>query len=208
MSNILGFTTYPVKYPLHGGQRRISAFADFYGRLGVSYDSVCIYESKSYQRDKVGPYDVPLGYAEHELQEVPFVGDLLSGVYGANDTAIVEHFSNIVRRKSPAAIALEQPFMWPLVERMRLDPDIARIPIIYSSQNWEAPLKFEMLVHSGVDRALARKVEARIDQLEREVIQASHLIFACSQRDAAIYQNIAPQKRIIVVGNGVTRPTQ
>lgn len=206
MSDILGFSTYPVKLPLHGGQRRIAAFAEYYRRIGVNYDCVCIYESKSYSRDKVGASDIPLGYTNHELQEVPFVGDLLSGIYGAKEAAVVEHFSNLVRRKSPALIVLEQPFMWPLVKRMRLDPAIARIPIVYSSQNWEAPLKLEMLVHSGVDRALARKVAAQIDQLEREAVEACDLIFACSHADAAIYREIDPQKRVIVVKNGVTRP--
>ena len=45
--------------------------------------------------------------------------------------------------------------------------------MIYSSQNWEAPLKFEMLARNGVDRATAREVERQIDELERSATKAS-----------------------------------
>ena len=98
--------------------------------------------------------------------------------------------------------------MWPLLEKIRRDPMIAKIPVIYSSQNWEAPLKFEMLARNGVDRATAREIEQQIEELERSAIKASRLIFSCSEADAKIYRDIDPEKQIIVIKNGVNRPSK
>ena len=208
MSNILGFTTYPVKFPLHGGQRRIAAFAEFYRRLGLNYEAVCIYEPGSYSLDKIGPFDLPLKTLGGTPKHLPFIGDLLSGIYGANDPAVIGHFSKIIQRKMPLAIVLEQPFMWPLLEKIRQDPMLTKIPMIYSSQNWEAPLKFEMLARNGVDRATAREVERQIDELERSATKASQLIFSCSEADAKIYRDVDPEKQVIVIKNGVNRPSK
>jgi glycosyltransferase involved in cell wall biosynthesis len=205
MSLILGFATYPIRHPVHGGQRRVAAFADFYKKLGLNYECVCIYEPLIYSADKIGPYDVALGYVDGDFAGIPFLGDLLSGMYGSQKERVFEHFLNLVRERNPAAIVLEQPFMWPLVERLRADPGIAKIPLVYSSQNWEGPLKYAVLISNGIDGAVARKIEARVEELERDAVKASHLIFAVSEYDAAIYRRIDPAKRVVVINNGVVR---
>lgn len=205
MSLILGFATYPIRHPVHGGQRRVAAFANFYKKLGLNYECVCIYEPLIYSADKIGPYDVALGYVDGDFAGIPFLGDLLSGMYGSQKERVFEHFLNLVRERNPAAIVLEQPFMWPLVERLRADPGIAKIPLVYSSQNWEGPLKYAVLISNGIDGAVARKIEARVEELERDAVKASHLIFAVSEYDAAIYRRIDPAKRVVVINNGVVR---
>jgi glycosyltransferase involved in cell wall biosynthesis len=98
--------------------------------------------------------------------------------------------------------------MWPLIKRLRCDPEIEKIPLIYSSQNWEAPLKYAMLVRTGTTPSIAHTVEQMIEDIEREAVHASQLIFAVSDADANIYREIDPGKRIIVVRNGVDRPGQ
>lgn len=205
MSLILGLATYPIKHPVHGGQRRVAAFADFYKTLGLDYECVCIYEPLIYSADKIGPHDVALGYVKGDFAGIPFLGDLLSGMYGSQKERVFEHFLSVVREKKPVALVLEQPFMWPLVERLRSDPEIAKIPLMYSSQNWEGPLKYAVLISNGIDNTVARKIEARVEELEREAVKASRLIFAVSEEDAAVYRRIDPAKRIIVISNGVAR---
>jgi glycosyltransferase involved in cell wall biosynthesis len=205
MTCILGFATYPIKYPVHGGQRRVAAFADFYGRFGLNYESVCVYESLAYSANKVGPQDVPLGYVDGGFAGIPFLGDLLSGMYSSREDRIFEHFLRVVLAKNPIAIALEQPFMWPLVERLRSDPTIRKIPLIYSSHNWEGPLKYAVLRNNNVETTVARKIAARIEELEQNAVKASQLIFAVSEHDAEIYRKIDSAKRVVVVNNGVAR---
>lgn len=206
MSCVLGFATYPIKYPVHGGQRRVAAFADFYNRLGLNYESICIYEPLAYPASAAGPHDVPLGYVDGGVAGVPFLNDLLSGMYGSREDHIFEHFLKVVRAKSPVALVLEQPFMWPLVERLRRDPAIRKIPLIYSSQNWEGPLKRTLLRKENVESAVAVKIAAEIEEIERSAVRASQLIFAVSDHDAEIYRKIDPGKLVLVVNNGVARP--
>lgn len=206
MSCILGFTTFPIKYPVHGGQRRVAAFADFYGRLGLNYESLCVYDPLNYPIDKVGPHDVALGYVDGGLAGIPFVSDLLSGIYSSGEDHVFEHFLKVVQAKRPIAIVLEHPFMWPLVERLQSDPAIRKIPLFYSSHNWEGPLKYAVLKKENVEIAVARKIAARIEELEQNVVRASQLVFAVSEHDAEIYRRIVPGKPVLVINNGVSRP--
>lgn len=205
MEKLIGFTTYPTRYPIHGGQRRIHAFAEFYNEIGFDYESVCIYEKENYSRGQVGSHDRPLERLAVEFSDVPFVSDLLSGRYGAEASAAIDHFSRLLIATKPRAITLEQPFMWPLVKRLRENREINAIPVVYSSQNWEPPLKYEMLIRSGVNREVAGKVRTQIEELERELVDACAVIFAVSDADAKIYRALSPDKPLIVVRNGVNR---
>src|SRR3954453_19827106 len=130
MSRIISFTTYPTKLPLHGGQRRINAFSDFYRDAGIDYESVCVYEPAHYTVDQVGPHDVPLKPFQSELHGVPFVNDLASGLFAAVQARVRKHFQNLILARKPQAIVLEQPFMWPLIAALRNHPQIERLPII------------------------------------------------------------------------------
>jgi len=206
MEKLIGFTTYPTRYPIHGGQRRVRAFSEFYHEVGFNYESVCIYEKENYSASQVGVYDLPLERLAVEFSKVPFVSDLLSGRYAAENVGVVDHFSRLLFEKKPQAITLEQPFMWPLIKRLRESPEISKIPIVYSSQNWESPLKIEMLIRSGVDRQIALKVGKEIEALERELADASVAIFVVSEADANVYRSFAPDKPVVVVRNGVNRP--
>lgn len=206
MRTIVGFTTYPIKFPIHGGQRRVHAFAEHYRSIGILFESVCIFEPEIYESREVGRYDLPLEPFRSEFSDVPLIGDLLSGLYAAGQTRIVDHFLRVLLEKQPCAITLEQPFMWPLVKKLREHAEIKKIPLIYSSQNWESPLKKVMLLNAGVERKTVGLVENKINELEREAVAGSDLIFAVSESDAKIYAILAPKKAVCIVRNGVNRP--
>lgn len=206
MKTVVGFTTYPSKFPIHGGQRRVHAFADYYRSIGLHFESVCIFESQIYPNHEVGSYDLPLRSFESEYSNIPLIGDLLSGLYAAGQPRIVDHFVKVLLEKRPRAITLEQPFMWPLVKKLREQADIRKIPLIYSSQNWEPSLKQQMLLSCGVDRKIAQLVEDKIEEIEREAVAASDLIFAVSEDDAKIYSGMSPKTEVLVIRNGVDRP--
>src|SRR3954447_25287722 len=106
MSCIISFTTYPTKFPLHGGQRRISAFSDFYRKAGIDYESVCVYEPAHYTAEQVGPHDVPLGIFQSELHGIPFVNDLASGLFATVQASVRKHFQSLILARKPQAIVL------------------------------------------------------------------------------------------------------
>lgn len=208
MRSVIGFTTYPTKFPVHGGQRRVQAFGEYYRCIGLHFEPLCIYEKQIYGSHQVGSYDLPLRGFESRYSTVPLIGDLLSGLYAAGEPSIVEHFLKVLLEKRPLAITLEQPFMWPLIKKLREHAAIAKIPLIYSSQNWEPPLKQLMLLNCGVDADTARAVAHEIEKIEREAVAACAVVFAVSADDAAIYSKMAAGKRVLVVRNGVDRPPQ
>jgi hypothetical protein len=205
MSRFLGFTTYPIKFPVHGGQRRIRAFVEFYRSLGIEYDTACVYEAGHYGLAQVASHDVPLDHFETDLAEFPFVGDLMSGLFAATQVRVREHFQKLILERKPNALVLEQPFMWPLIKTLRAHPQIKDIPILYSSQNWEPPLKLDILERSGIDRKIAQRVGQQIEDLERELVEQSKLVIAVSDTDAGIYRALSPTTPITVVKNGVDR---
>lgn len=203
---VLGLSTYPVVRPRHGGQLRIEAIEAFYRSLDHDYRCAAVYESPAYGGSDVGPDDIKLDHVDVRWQGVPFLGDLLSGLFAAETPAAYAHFANLVARFDPHIIQLEQPFMWPLVQRLRREGKLDGVEIVYSSQNWEGPLKESILLKSGVAPGKAADLRIAIETIETEVTQAASVVMAVSEADAEIYRSLTEPSKIFVAPNGTSRP--
>jgi glycosyltransferase involved in cell wall biosynthesis len=203
---ILGLSTYPIAKPRHGGQLRVEALGLFYRSLGCEYECAAVYESPPYGPGSIGPNDIKLGYVEPRWANAPFLGDVASGFFAAESPAAYEHFSRIVARFKPDIVQLEHPFLWPLVRRLRAEGRLDGVSIIYSSHNWEGPLKEGMLLRAGVPAEQAAHHRARIEAMEVELAAASSIIIAVSAEEAAIYAEMATSAAILVAPNGTSRP--
>jgi len=208
MPRILSLSTYPIVKPVHGGQRRINAFADQLRANGWEFHYASVFEAPHYPKALTSPNDIPLHYIGAEWRDIPLIGDLQSGVFAATSAHAYDHFLTIVRSTKPDVIQLEQPFLWPLIKALRDNGEIQDVPIIYSSQNWEAPLKYDMLLKSGVKESDARKVQDYIVGLESELVAASIATVAVSASDAEHYRALGQCPPVFVVPNGVSRPVQ
>jgi hypothetical protein len=205
-ARILGLGTYPIQTPVHGGQRRVAAFKQFYESQRITYTYACLYNPAHYRGPAVGPYDHELDTSNCESWLANVIGDVMSGRQAATDPVILQHFSSIVEQLAPDILQLEQPFMWPLAKRLRKMP--GRKPLlIYSSQNIEAPLKQAVLVSCGVQSELGNKICSEIDEMEAELAREADLIICVSQADLDYYRHkLKSLSQIIVVPNGVERP--
>jgi glycosyltransferase involved in cell wall biosynthesis len=203
---VLGLSTYPIVHARHGGQLRIEAIKAFYASFDHDYHYAAVYESPAYGAGDVGPDDVKLGYMDARWQGVPFLGDLSSGIFATESPAAYTHFSNLVARVSPDIIQLEHPFMWPLVKRLKQEGRLDGVQIVYSSHNWEGPLKEGILLRAGVARAKAAALRAEIEAMETELVSAAALVVAVSPADAEIYRGLKTQAQILVAPNGTSRP--
>lgn len=206
MTSVLSLATYPVRQPLHGGQRRVAAFGEAYRRLGIGFHSAGVYEAPHFKADEVGPDDLPLGPVAPRWRDLPFVSDLASGEFAAERPAAYEHFRSLVERLRPDALQLEHPFLWPLVKRLLGEPAFAGLKLIYSSHNWEGPLKEAILLRSGASPAKAADVGREIERMEAEVLARADLTAAVSASDAAVYRRLRPEATVVVAPNGVDRP--
>lgn len=206
MPRILSLSTYPVLKPVHGGQRRIDAFSRRLAADGWEFVNAAVYDGGHYRGGDVSLHDIPLKYVAGRWATLPFVGDLQAGEFAASGG--YRHFVDLIQRLKPDVIQLEQPFLWPLVKRLREDGFAAEIPVVYSSQNWEAPLKYDILRKSGVPEAKARGVADAIVEMEMEGAAAAAAVVAVSEADAAVYRQADPAKPVFVVPNGVSRPVE
>lgn len=206
LTRILGLGTYPIKRPLHGGQRRVAAFKRFYENRGITYTYACIYDGGPYGPSDVGPDDTTLIVPSSELGLVSIIGDVMSGRQAVMDAATLRHFVGIAERIAPDALQLEQPFMWPLAKRLRQALDGRKPLLVYSSQNVEAPLKRAILKANGVPSELQRKICTEIEELEAELTREADFIVCVSAADREHYCKLKSPSKVIVVPNGVDRP--
>ena len=203
---ILAIGTYPIRRPMHGGQRRTAQLGAFYERQGIEYRHACVFVPAHYSGDAISGDDYPYASPGGVYSEVPFIEDLGSGAFAATQDGPYRHFRDLICAFAPDAIQVEQPFMWPLVRRV-LDEGVAPgVKLIYSSHNFEAPLKRNLLEVMGVDRRLVSRTEALINDIERELAERADLLFVVSQTDADAYRVLAPKCDPFVVRNGSERP--
>jgi glycosyltransferase involved in cell wall biosynthesis len=204
---VLGLGTYPAVKPVHGGQRRVTAFRRFYETIGIEYVYACIYDGNHYAPPFVGPYDIPLDASRPADAPIALIGDWVSGQQGAMHAISFEHFRNVAEQLKPDALQLEQPFMWPLVRRLRETHGGGRLPLIYSSHNVEAPLKDAILSSGGVQSHVRRRIRESVEQMEADICRASAFIVCVSTVEREHYlQNHPSPQDVIVVPNGVDRP--
>lgn len=209
IKRVLGLGTYPIVKPVHGGQRRVHAFKQFYRTLGIEYVYACVYSGAHYSRPFVSDLDVPFvkpldldGLPHFDL---PFLDDMFSGSQVERHDATLRHFLRIVDRVDPDALQVEQAFAWPLARKlMEAHPD--RFRLIYSSHNIEAPLKGAILERNGVSAPVAMEVMSAVEAIEQECCTAASLVVCVSDVDCRYYRNWKAPEYIVVVPNGAERP--
>jgi len=203
---VLGFGTFPAVKPVHGGQRRAAAFRNFYASVEIEYIYACIYDASHYAPPLVGPHDLALIAPQTAEAPVSVIGDYLSGRQGVTHEASLQHFLKVLEQVRPDALQLEQPFMWPLVKKLRAMTGAGRLPLIYSSYNVEAPLKDKLLANEGVPAESRRRIRDSIEEMEAEVCREATLVVCVSTAERNHYLQYCGPEKIIVVPNGVDRP--
>ena len=205
---ILALGTYPIVKPIHGGQRRVAAFKRFYESNGDSvYTYACIYNAEYYSKPEVGVDDRPLIIPASKAGLVGVIGDMISGRQHETDDRTLDHFCGLLDRIKPDALQLEQPFMWPLAKRMLQTYGRQKLSLVYSSHNVESPLKDEILSSWSLPKESRAAICAEIEGMEEELCHQADLIVCVSSRDRDHYYRYKVPAEVIIVPNGVDRPT-
>jgi len=205
---VLGLGTYPILLPVHGGQRRVSQIANYYRLNDIEYRYASVYSSTSYSPEKVTEGDYPYASIGGIYSEIPFIDDLGSGVFAASQDGAYRHFRTLIQGYQPDVIQFEQPWMWPLIRKLRDEGVCLNTALIYSSQNFEPPLKRQILESVGVDRDRVALAERMILDLEAELTGEADLLICVSKADAAAYKALNPRCTPLVVRNGAERPSE
>lgn len=200
---LLLLSTYPYQKPQHGGQIRLAHIAKAYQAAGWTVESIAVYEPRAYGSDSVGRQDLPFPLdSPYRLlggQAVPATDDLLSGRYAAAEDG---GWGPILGRLPPTidAIHVEQPWMWPLAQKIVALPPYRQARLIYGSQNIEYPLKKDIFASLGVrdDWGLVQAIE----ELERQAVQEADLSLAVTQADYDVLERLGARNTLLAP-NGI-----
>ena len=201
-ASVLVLTTYPVVEPRHGGQIRAKAVVEAYRSAGFETSHFAVVEKGAFPRKHLGPRDLefepndPRWYYRGE--EVPLSADLRSGLFAAHDANYRRILKRLPRRID--VFHLEQPWLLPLVKRLRAEPSYAHAQIVYGSQNIETPLRASIFRQMRITNGDA--VLEAIQALEEEAAHLAAVSLAVSPADSDALVKLGA-RRVVLAANGI-----
>ena len=136
---VLVLGSYPAIHPRHGGQLRLANLVGAYRSRGFDVQQASFFPAHAfYMKAGLGPADV--GLAPEQLQAwrghpAPLVEDLASGELVAGDQEKLARLERVAGRVD--VVHLEQPWLLPVVERLRERGALGPFHLVYGSQNIE-----------------------------------------------------------------------
>lgn len=202
-SHIVVLGSYPSVVPRHGGQIRLAEVTAAYKRTGTAVTSINVFDRLSYADQAHGPldflYPAASRYRSFRGEAIPLIDDLTSGHFAAADDGIYQELTRALP-KNVTMVHLEQPWLFPLVQRWRKEGHIGSARLVYGSQNVEAPLKAAILRQYAI--ASADAVAAEIALLEGAVCRAADYVLAVSDADRLALQALTG-KPVVLAQNGI-----
>ena len=198
-SRILQMTTYSLENPDHGGKLRCHHIRN---ALRTRFDVQTLsFEWGEYSDTRTK--SVVLDKRKWGSLGIDGItSDFGINTYLDHESACYSKVANLVRDYSPDSIIIEQPFLWPLVERLMNDGIICkRVSVIYSSQNIEVHIKRE-IYKKYYPAVLASKYAAYVDAIEKAAIRSCSAAIAVTSDDAEYIRDVSPSKAISVYSNG------
>lgn len=202
-SRILVLGSYPAVHPRHGGQIRLASIVQAYRGRGFDVRQASFFPAQPFYTDHpLGPADVPLPLAPLQSwrgHAAPLVEDLASGDVVASDEA---RLAALERFAGPADwVHLEQPWLLPVVQRLRERGALGPFRLIYGSQNVEMLLKQAIF-----DQYKVRGGQPLLDgihALERQSAAQADLVATVTAEDQAETRGWT-QAPVLLAPNGVT----
>ena len=198
---IMQLSTYPARIPRHGGQARVANIRAALEREGHEVITFAVYEPEHYGSPAIETHDIAFPESSpFRKRALPLCTDYASGEFLAGDDRAFAKFAALVVRFNPDIVTLEQPWLWPAVQRLRRESPGISFNVVYSSQNIEAPLKREILAHLADPEV--EQIVGRIEARQREIAAAADLTIACTESDADVLRGFG-SRRVVVAHNGI-----
>lgn len=200
---VLVLGSYPAMHPRHGGQVRLAHLVQAYRHRGFEVKQASFFPAHDfYTARPLGPADVglpPEQLARWRGTPAPLAEDLASGeVVAANGFML----DALEAHSGPVDVLhLEQPWLLPVVQRLRERGRLGSFRLVYGSQNIEHVLKRAIFEEHGL-REAGRLIEA-IGQLERQCATEAAVVAAVTEADAQVLGQWTKAPRVLAP-NGVT----
>jgi hypothetical protein len=204
---VLVVSNYPIRQPLHGGQKRVAAIVNEYRKAFTSVKFVAIFVREHYP--VYGRDDLPLtgtwaaGAVHDHLTSDLRVADAMT-----HSTRLRKKIEKLLLSYRPDIIQFEQVF--PFIGLQQILQDLNLNPkIVYSSQNIEAPMRKEIMELGKAKPSDIAKAIALIEEKENYLASHADLLTVVSKHDGDYYiSKGAP--RYLLATNGIyrSRPSQ
>jgi len=203
---VLQLSTHSTLVPRHGGQLRSHHIGRYLEQAGfeVARLSMCWRQEHDLQDVREPIVDVSLS----PFWSSPAYRAAASWIYNLGDyysmlavreaPRLRDELLGHISAAAPDVIFIEHPWTWPLIKDLPAVHSGA-IRIVYSSHNVETVLKRKMVEDAGI--YVPAEVLECIDELERDLVDASWGIITCTQADANVYREWGATN-IVVANNG------
>lgn len=200
--HVLVLGSYPVTEPRHGGQVRLSQIVEAYRTRGMRVTTATFYPGHAaYRSRKLGPADVPLRIEDLQSwrgQVAPFIEDLASGEMVAQNARSIDALE--LHAGPVDIIHLEQPWLLPVVLRLKERRHIGSFRLVYGSQNIEWRLK--QAIFAQYQTPDMEPIVAAIQALERNCAQLADIVAAVTEDDARELQSWTGSP-VLLAANGI-----
>ncbi|AGK49134.1 glycosyl transferases group 1 family protein [Burkholderia thailandensis MSMB121] len=202
---ILTLSTYPVGTPAHGGQHRVANIVRVLRAAGHQVQSAGVLGSEQYASEPTF-CDFP-GYEKLQkyVQDPGLLEDFAIGRLYVQDDDAYQSLANKID-SNPDVILIENPWLFDFAKRFVSQRKLRETRLIYSSENIEHELRYEIIVQYLMSVERATTARDLILETELKVLREAHGVCAVSQEDLEWMQRHT-QAKCILAQNGVARRT-
>lgn len=200
---VLLLAPYPIKKPLHGGQKRVKALYEFYKNNFKDVLFVGVFHRGHYPDWE--ETDMPIGQLDiiNEVDRYPSAAELIVGKAVDKDIHVRSRMAALLRTYQPDIIHIEQPFLYLGMKKLLCELEI-RPRMIFGSQNIEYPLKERIFNELHVNEAMSKVWVKETKTIEYDFSREADLIVAVNSEDAATHKKMGA-KNIIIACNGIDK---
>lgn len=207
-TRVLIVDNQPIEPPVGGGRLRLHGlYSNLPGDLDPVYVGTYDWRGPDYRAVRHGDALVEITVPQSEehfrahealASQEPALGvDVTFPVVSSLSQAFADRVAYEARDAD--VVVVSHPWAYPVVAARA--PEACRRRLVYDSQNVEARLKRNLIPESD----LGNRAVALVEELERRLCQNADAVLACSEEDAAEFQQRygVPRARLFVVPNGV-----
>jgi len=204
-TRILVVAPYPIKNPMHGGQKRTQALVKRYRELSYDVTFAAVYLKASYKEASASDIAVSSDTIQHHLSEHPELTDIITGSALTSDNKTKTIFTSLLKRARPQVIHVEQPYMVDSVRTVINEIGLKSI-IIFGSQNVESEMK-RGIYKKVLTKSALEKLVKRTSDIEHEAVEIADIVLAVSLYDLDVLTKNTRFKPKFVVRNGIEQPS-
>jgi len=203
-TRILVVAPYPIKTPMHGGQKRTQALVRRYRELSSNVTFIAVYLADSYKDGYKSDIAITNQKIQKQLKQHRELTDILAGTALIQDDTAKLKFSALLKRIKPQVVHIEQPYMVEPVSDILKELNLKSL-IIFGSQNVESEMKrgiYKLQLSNEDLRALVKRTE----EVERMAVKRADIILAVSGYDLLTLRSWNKFTPGYVVSNGIESP--